>query len=135
MRVRTHLWVPADTSRQPFVGSAHELAAANEHVSIRTIGSTAGGRGLSLLSVGAPDATWATLVVARLDGRRSADETRLAVDIAAWLVENRAALPPGCAFAPRCPFAVEACSAALPELVAVGTGRWSRCARWQAVMA
>jgi peptide/nickel transport system permease protein len=45
------------------------------------------------------------------------------------------ALPPGCAFAPRCPFAVEACSAALPELVAVGTGRWSRCARWQAVMA
>ncbi|RDC71228.1 ABC transporter ATP-binding protein [Rhodovulum sp. 12E13] len=40
-----------------------------------------------------------------------------------------AALPPGCAFAPRCRFAVDACRAALPPVEEVGPGRSARCAR------
>ena len=28
-------------------------------------------------------------------------------------------LPPGCAFAPRCPYATEACKKAVPELTSV----------------
>jgi oligopeptide/dipeptide ABC transporter ATP-binding protein len=35
--------------------------------------------------------------------------------------------PPGCRFAPRCPLAKPACSAALPELIEVAVGRWVRC--------
>jgi peptide/nickel transport system ATP-binding protein len=40
-----------------------------------------------------------------------------------------AALPPGCAFAPRCPRAVEACEEAPPPLVAHGPGRAAACIR------
>jgi oligopeptide/dipeptide ABC transporter ATP-binding protein len=39
-------------------------------------------------------------------------------------------LPPGCAFAPRCTMAVEACGAAPPTLAEIGAGRLSRCIRW-----
>jgi oligopeptide/dipeptide ABC transporter ATP-binding protein len=38
-----------------------------------------------------------------------------------------AALPPGCAFQPRCEFRVEACAEALPPLVEVAAGHWARC--------
>ena len=38
-------------------------------------------------------------------------------------------LPPGCAFAPRCDLAVDACSAAPIELLQTGSGHWSRCIR------
>jgi peptide/nickel transport system ATP-binding protein len=38
-------------------------------------------------------------------------------------------LPPGCAFEPRCSYAVDACRAALPPLVAAGPGTFSRCIR------
>ncbi|MCI2415898.1 ABC transporter ATP-binding protein [Saccharopolyspora sp. K220] len=38
-----------------------------------------------------------------------------------------ARLPPGCSFAPRCDVATVACWQELPEPVAVGPGRWSRC--------
>jgi oligopeptide/dipeptide ABC transporter ATP-binding protein len=38
-----------------------------------------------------------------------------------------AALPPGCAFEPRCEFRVEACAEALPPLVEVAAGHWARC--------
>jgi peptide/nickel transport system ATP-binding protein len=38
-------------------------------------------------------------------------------------------LPPGCAFAPRCPAAIDACSAAVPELVAVAPDRMAACVR------
>jgi oligopeptide/dipeptide ABC transporter ATP-binding protein len=41
------------------------------------------------------------------------------------------AMPPGCAFAPRCKYAVAECSAAVPELVRVGDGHSSRCLRWR----
>ncbi|MGA9485340.1 MAG: ABC transporter ATP-binding protein, partial [Candidatus Acidiferrales bacterium] len=37
------------------------------------------------------------------------------------------ALPPGCAFAPRCPHHVPQCDAAVPELRAVNTNHHARC--------
>ena len=40
------------------------------------------------------------------------------------------ALPPGCAFAPRCPRAVARCDAGPPPLVRVSEGRLTRCIRW-----
>ncbi len=39
--------------------------------------------------------------------------------------------PPGCRFAPRCAFAISACSASMPELVSVGAGHQARCKRVQ----
>jgi peptide/nickel transport system ATP-binding protein len=38
-------------------------------------------------------------------------------------------LPPGCAFAPRCPHAADACRAAAPEAVEVSGGHLVRCVR------
>jgi peptide/nickel transport system ATP-binding protein len=40
-----------------------------------------------------------------------------------------AALPPGCAFAPRCKYAAPACTMAPPEAVDVGPGHLARCVR------
>jgi peptide/nickel transport system permease protein len=40
-------------------------------------------------------------------------------------------LPHGCAFAPRCNLAIEACVQDLPELEPVVDGHWSRCPRWR----
>lgn len=37
------------------------------------------------------------------------------------------ALPPGCSFAPRCRFAVDACRKAMPEPVSDGRGHYARC--------
>jgi len=37
------------------------------------------------------------------------------------------AMPPGCAFEPRCEFRVAECSLALPPLVEVAEGHWARC--------
>ncbi|HWK44563.1 MAG TPA: ABC transporter ATP-binding protein [Stellaceae bacterium] len=45
-------------------------------------------------------------------------------------VPSATALPAGCAFAPRCPLAVEACAAAVPALVDTGDRHYSRCLRW-----
>ena len=43
-------------------------------------------------------------------------------------------LPPGCSYAPRCPFAIDACRAAEPPLVAVDTpAHEAACIRWQDV--
>jgi peptide/nickel transport system ATP-binding protein/oligopeptide transport system ATP-binding protein len=42
-------------------------------------------------------------------------------------------LPPGCRFAPRCGFAIEACRAAIPPLVAVSPDQQSACIRADAV--
>lgn len=41
------------------------------------------------------------------------------------------AMPTGCRFAPRCEFAIEACQAAPPALVAPAPGRMTRCLRWK----
>ena len=38
-------------------------------------------------------------------------------------------LPPGCAFAPRCPIAIETCTNAIPPLAPVETGRLAACIR------
>jgi oligopeptide transport system ATP-binding protein len=38
-------------------------------------------------------------------------------------------LPPGCAFAPRCPIAIEACTHSVPPLEAIGGGRLAACIR------
>jgi oligopeptide/dipeptide ABC transporter ATP-binding protein len=37
------------------------------------------------------------------------------------------AMPPGCAFEPRCGFRIPECARALPSLVEVGEGHWARC--------
>jgi oligopeptide/dipeptide ABC transporter ATP-binding protein len=42
-------------------------------------------------------------------------------------VPNLSNLPPGCAFAPRCPERIAICDAALPDLVDVGLDRQARC--------
>jgi peptide/nickel transport system ATP-binding protein len=38
-------------------------------------------------------------------------------------------LPPGCAFAPRCPAAADVCNSAVPELVEISIGRQAACVR------
>ena len=40
-------------------------------------------------------------------------------------------LPQGCSFAPRCPYAIDACAVAVPPLADTGQGQLSRCIRWQ----
>ena len=84
--------------RTPFTGTATELAAAHEHVRTRTIGRSAGDRALQLITVGDPDAQWAALVVARAHGRRAADESQLALDVASWLAEQAEEMPAGTVF-------------------------------------
>jgi peptide/nickel transport system ATP-binding protein len=37
------------------------------------------------------------------------------------------AMPPGCAFEPRCEFRVTECARAKPPLVEIGAGHWARC--------
>ena len=37
------------------------------------------------------------------------------------------ALPPGCAFEPRCEYRIEACAAEPPALIEVAPGHWARC--------
>ena len=49
------------------------------------------------------------------------------------MVPSLANMPQGCAFAPRCFFAVDACRAAMPELAAVNERHGSRCIRWQEI--
>jgi peptide/nickel transport system ATP-binding protein len=45
------------------------------------------------------------------------------------MVPNMANPPPGCRFAARCPFVIEACTAAPPPMFAVSPSHWSRCIR------
>ncbi|HVK91592.1 MAG TPA: ABC transporter ATP-binding protein [Mycoplana sp.] len=49
------------------------------------------------------------------------------------MVPSLANMPTGCAFAPRCAHAVDACRAAMPELAAVDETHVSRCIRWQEI--
>jgi len=44
-------------------------------------------------------------------------------------VPSLAELPPGCAFEPRCELRAPECSVAVPELMEVGPGHWTRCIR------
>jgi peptide/nickel transport system ATP-binding protein len=43
------------------------------------------------------------------------------------MVPNMSALPRGCRFAARCPFASDICVEAAPPLKLVSPGHWSRC--------
>jgi peptide/nickel transport system ATP-binding protein len=43
------------------------------------------------------------------------------------MVPNMTALPSGCRFAPRCPFASDICIETPPPFAAVSPGHWSRC--------
>jgi peptide/nickel transport system ATP-binding protein len=49
------------------------------------------------------------------------------------MVPSLANMPSGCAFAPRCSFAVDACRTTIPELASVAAGHGSRCIRWQEI--
>jgi peptide/nickel transport system ATP-binding protein len=42
-------------------------------------------------------------------------------------------MPQGCAFSPRCRFAIDACQVAVPPLAEVNAGHSSRCIRWQEI--
>lgn len=42
-------------------------------------------------------------------------------------------MPQGCAFSPRCRFAIDACRVAVPPLAEVNAGHSSRCIRWQEI--
>jgi oligopeptide transport system ATP-binding protein len=43
------------------------------------------------------------------------------------------AIPPGCPFSPRCPFAQPRCRAEVPSLRPVADGRFSACHFWEEV--
>ncbi|WP_445682347.1 ABC transporter ATP-binding protein [Radicibacter daui] len=60
---------------------------------------------------------------------RAADGTRKALTSIPGSVPPITALPPGCAFAPRCDHRIEACEAAVPALGAIGQSHYSRCIR------
>jgi len=51
----------------------------------------------------------------------------------AGAVPSLSNLPTGCSFAPRCPYAIPACSAAVPPLAETDDGQLSRCIRWQEI--
>ena len=61
--------------------------------------------------------------IPRLDARREVLAT------ISGSVPNMASPPKGCRFAARCPFVESACLAALPPLVEIAPGRFSRCLR------
>ncbi len=48
-------------------------------------------------------------------------------------VPNPLYLPEGCAFHPRCKFAVDQCKVAIPDLVDSGNGHMVRCIRWDEI--
>ncbi len=48
-------------------------------------------------------------------------------------VPSLARMPEGCRFAPRCPYAADACRAAAPELEELPGGRRIRCIRWKEI--
>src|SRR5262249_21132361 len=65
-------------------------------------------------------------------GRRKADgKSRLPA--IPGNIPSAANLPPGCAFAPRCPLAIANCERAVPALEDAGAAHLSRCIRWREV--
>ncbi len=80
--------------------TAVELAAQHGHVSVETIGKSAGGRALEALTVSSRqggDVQWVALVVAHASGLRDPYESRIAVNLAAWLAQHEEGLPTGTA--------------------------------------
>jgi oligopeptide/dipeptide ABC transporter ATP-binding protein len=58
------------------------------------------------------------------------EETRARLATIEGSVPNPAAFPPGCRFAPRCPFAADKCRAEAPPLRSMGEGHLAAC--WRA---
>jgi peptide/nickel transport system ATP-binding protein/oligopeptide transport system ATP-binding protein len=58
------------------------------------------------------------------------EETRARLATIEGSVPNPAAFPPGCRFAPRCPFAADKCRAEAPPLRPMGEGHRAAC--WRA---
>jgi peptide/nickel transport system ATP-binding protein len=69
--------------------------------------------------------------IPRLDLMRGEEkeETERLLEIPG-IVPALSALPPGCAFAPRCPYAVDRCRAEYPPYELRGPGHWAAC--WRA---
>ena len=63
-------------------------------------------------------------LLASLPGRGAGQRGSQAIPGA---VPDLAALPPGCAFAPRCPERFAACDASRPDAIAVSPGHAARC--------
>lgn len=57
------------------------------------------------------------------------------IDAIPGMPPDLARMPPGCAFAPRCAFATDACNAALPALRPMSDGRQVACARVEELVA
>jgi peptide/nickel transport system ATP-binding protein len=62
--------------------------------------------------------------------RRDADGMRVPLAAIPGQVPGPLELPSGCAFAPRCTMARDACATAMPPLEEVTPGRFSRCMFW-----
>ncbi len=61
----------------------------------------------------------------------SIDDDREVLDTIEGVVPPAYAMPAGCRFAPRCPYAEEKCNSARPELYPVGEGHYVRCYRYE----
>lgn len=59
------------------------------------------------------------------------DEDREVLDTIKGTVPPPYAMPKGCRFAPRCPYATPECEAAKPELYPIGNGHYCRCFRYK----
>ena len=64
--------------------------------------------------------------IPRLDAAEGAGE-RTRLNEIEGIVPSLAALPPGCAFAPRCPYATGECREARPPLEETRSGHWAAC--------
>jgi peptide/nickel transport system ATP-binding protein len=62
----------------------------------------------------------------------AADGSRRPLAAIPGFVPSITNLPPGCAFAPRCPLAAQACRETAPELTTVAPGHVARCIRLEA---
>jgi peptide/nickel transport system ATP-binding protein len=67
------------------------------------------------------------------DARRdiAVDGTRLPLNPIPGTVPPITDLPPGCSFAPRCPYVEDACTTQVPDLVVADAAHLSRCRRYQ----
>ncbi len=70
-----------------------------------------------------------------LESIPSLDHDRDRLPTIPGMVPSLANLPPGCSFAPRCPYMIDACNAAVPALERVNAQHHARCIRWQEVRA
>jgi peptide/nickel transport system ATP-binding protein len=74
--------------------------------------------------------------IPRLDkGARSAGGRKRRLDAISGTVPSLLTPPPGCRFAPRCTFATAGCTAAVPELRAVGPNHKVACILYPAAAA